>query len=113
MAHLNEALNRCGFEDEITEVVSGHATGVDQMGERYAENNRLPLKKFLPDWERYGKAAGCMRNIEMAKYAEACICIWGGESTGTNHMIRMAKQFGLKLCVVDLGNPFEQSELGL
>lgn len=111
MAHLNEALHNCGFENEITEIVSGGAYGVDRMGERYAEINGLRVRRFLPDWERYGKAAGAMRNMEMARYADALIAVWDGESTGTKHMIRMARDKGLKMYVHNIGNPFTQGTL--
>lgn len=81
----------------ITEVVSGAARGVDLIGERYAKQHNIPIKRFLPDWERFGKAAGPRRNAEMAKYADALIAIWDGKSRGTQSMIDLAKKHGLKL----------------
>ena len=36
---------------EITEVVSGCAEGGDALGERWAEDNAIPLTKFSADWE--------------------------------------------------------------
>jgi hypothetical protein len=80
-----EFVDSCPFR--ITEVVSGGARGVDRMGEYYAECNNLPIKRFTPDWEGYGKRAGFMRNTAMALYADALIAIWDGESKGTKHMI--------------------------
>lgn len=83
----------------ITEVVSGAAKGVDLLGERFAIDTETPIKKFIPDWDKYGKKAGCIRNIEMGDYADACICVWDGKSRGTKHMIHYAKQKNLKLFV--------------
>ena len=40
-----------------------------------------------------------MRNLQMAKNAEALIAIWDGKSKGTQHMIRIAKQYGLEVYV--------------
>jgi hypothetical protein len=112
-AMFNEALERSGFVEKISMVISGGAYGVDQMGERWASINRIPVKKFLPDWERYGKAAGCMRNIEMARAADALIAVWDGESTGTKHMIRVAKEKGLSVYVMNVADPFVQAEFAL
>ena len=72
----------------ITELVSGGARGVDQIGEDYSW---WVLKKrpkiFQALWDVYGKKAGILRNLDMAKYADALIAIWDGESRGTLHMI--------------------------
>jgi YspA, cpYpsA-related SLOG family len=68
------------------EIVSGTATGVDAAGELYAYENSLPIKKFTPEWEIYGKAAGPIRNKEMAEYADAVLLIWDGRSPGSRSM---------------------------
>jgi len=44
-----------------------------------------------------GKAAGFIRNAEMAEYADALIAFWDGRSKGTKHMIDLAKKHGLKV----------------
>ena len=92
--------------DAITEVVSGCADGVDQMGERRAQMMQLPVRQFPADWKRYGKAAGRQRNLQMAVYAQALIALWDGKSPGTRHMIATAERMGLKVFVyrTDLEN---------
>lgn len=82
-----EAVRRSRFD--ITEVVSGTARGVDKMGEGWANMNNVPIKRFKPDWS-IGKQAGYLRNVDMAKYADALIAIYDGESKGTAHMIQIA-----------------------
>lgn len=64
-----------------TEVVSGGATGADALGEELAASMNIPVKRFLPNWNLYGKGAGPVRNIEMARYAEAAILLKGGRGT--------------------------------
>ena len=71
----------------ITFIISGGARGVDALGIRYAKENNLPYTKYLPDWDRYGKKAGILRNCEMGDNADALIAIWDGNSRGTKHMI--------------------------
>lgn len=83
----------------ITEVVSGTAAGVDTLGEQWAEDWDIPVKRFPAEWEKYGKRAGHIRNDEMARYAEACVIFWDGESNGTRDMIQLAAKCGLKLFV--------------
>lgn len=82
------------------EIVSGGAKGADLLGEHYAIDKSIPVKRFPADWDRYGKAAGFKRNAEMAKYADYCICFWDGQSKGTGHMIELAKKAGLAVKVV-------------
>lgn len=75
-----------------TEVVSGGARGVDQMGEAWARAQGIPVRQFLPDWDTYGRAAGPRRNGEMAAYADALVAIWDGRSRGTLNMIEQMRQ---------------------
>lgn len=72
---------------KITEVISGGATGIDKLGEEYAYNRLIPIKKFIPDWYNLGKSAGPRRNEQMAKYCDAALVIWDGTSQGSANMI--------------------------
>jgi len=96
-AVICEAIKNSGFE--ITSVVSGGAVGVDSLGEVYATNNGLPLFQFFPNWSKWGRGAGFVRNKQMARFADALIAIWDGESRGTKHMIDIATEKGLKVFV--------------
>jgi len=82
------------------EIVSGGARGADLLGEHYAIDNSIPVKRFPAEWDKYGKSAGFRRNSDMAQYADHCICFWDGKSKGTGHMIDLAKKAGLRLVVV-------------
>jgi hypothetical protein len=94
---LYEAIRLSGFE--ITEVVSGEARGVDHLGRWWAEHHSLPVTSFPADWDRHGKRAGYMRNVQMAEYGEALIAVWNGKSAGTKHMIDTARAKGLSVYV--------------
>lgn len=69
-----------------SEVVSGGAKGVDTYGEEFAANRGIPIKRFEADWYSHGKAAGPMRNKQMAKYADRLLLVWDGESRGSANM---------------------------
>lgn len=85
-------------KDDIM-VVCGKARGADTLGERYAKERGYAIRYFPANWERYGKAAGYLRNTEMAKNADALVAFWDGMSLGTRHMIEIAKARGLKIRV--------------
>ena len=102
---LKETLDN--FQQEygnITEVVSGTALGVDKLGEKYANENNIPIKRFVPDWEGLGKKAGHVRNRKMGDYAKEhngmLVAFWDKQSGGTKGMIDYAKNIGLKSVVV-------------
>lgn len=99
---VKETIEKSGFE--ITEIVSGHARGVDKLGERYAKENNIPVKLFIPDWEKDGKGAGFIRSSEMIDYADALIAIWDGQSRGTDYTITEALKRGLKVFVWNYRN---------
>ena len=91
------------FSLDDIEIISGGASGVDTMAIRYAREHNLPLKVFPADWNKFGRAAGPIRNEQMAKYASeetnhgVLIAFWNGYSRGTGSMIRLAEQYGLKV----------------
>ena len=92
---------------EITEVVSGRARGVDNLGEGWASLNKIPIKPFPAKWTtdegQFDRGAGHKRNAQMAEYADALIAIWDGSSPGTRNMINEAAKRGLKLYVHSTG----------
>ena len=91
---------------DLTRIVSGCARGADTLGERFAKEFGLEVKKFPADWNGLGKRAGYVRNAEMAKFAVEddndgmLIAFWDGKSRGTKHMIDLAKRYGLEVHVV-------------
>ena len=88
-----------GFDYEEITVISGACKGVDILGEKYALENSLPVIKFYPDWDKYGKSAGFRRNREMAHNATHCVVFQVNNSKGSQLMIDLAKQYNLELTV--------------
>jgi hypothetical protein len=82
-------------------IISGCARGADTLGERYAGERGLECRKFPAQWDLYGKSAGYKRNAQMAENADACVCFWGGSSSGTQHMINIATDKGLQVRVIN------------
>lgn len=69
------------------EMVTGTAKGADQVPYYYNYWQGVPIKEFPADWDKHGKAAGFIRNRQMAEYSDALIAFWDGKSRGTKNMI--------------------------
>lgn len=85
----------------ITEVVCGAAQGVDTMGKIWAETYNKEIKIFKADWDKHGKAAGPIRNLEMAQYADGLLVIHNGSRGAMN----------MKLEMMRLGKPVYEVQL--
>jgi hypothetical protein len=81
----------------VSEVVCGGASGVDEAGKNWASedwkqdypscsDSPIPVKMFPADWNTHGKAAGPIRNRQMAQYADELLLIWDGQSKGSANM---------------------------
>ena len=92
------AFQECPF-GPATEIVSGGAIGVDKLGERIATEWELDLVIFKPNWKKYGKAAGFLRNQKMGDYADALIAVWDGKSRGTKQMIEYMESLNKKVYI--------------
>ena len=97
-AALLRGLDRSFFED-ITEVICGGARGADSLGKRWAGINDIKVTMFKAEWDKYGKTAGYIRNVQMADYCEPAedglLALWDGHSSGTWNMITLARKRGL------------------
>ena len=82
---------------EYVEIISGGAKGADTFGEQYANINKIPTKIFYPDWKKYGKKAGFLRNVDIIRNCDICICFWDGQSHGAKHDIDLCKEYN-KIC---------------
>jgi len=98
---INKTIQRWNTEgiEPITEIVSGTARGVDTLGEVFAEENNIPIKRFPADWENNGKAAGPIRNRQMADYADRAIIIMHEDSRGSKNMFETMKKLNKHGCV--------------
>lgn len=106
---VDSAILESGFS--VTSVVCGEARGVDLLGKRWANKQKVPVMSFPAQWNLHGRSAGFVRNTEMAENADALIAIWDGSSRGTKMMIDIAKKKGLVVFVKTVShNIQEQNE---
>jgi len=71
--------------------LSGGCKGADILGERYAKENGFKIERHPAKWNKYGRAAGPLRNKQMAELCDYVICFWDGKSKGSKSMIEYAK----------------------
>lgn len=90
-----------------TEVVSGAGGIVDKTAEDSARERGLNVTIFPADWKRYGKAAGAVRNREIAKYADRVIAFWDGSSKGTKITIDIFRSLGKPVEIRQYGKIIE------
>ena len=86
---------------DCDEIVSGGAVGVDTCAADYAKQNGIALTVFLPEYERYGRAAPIVRNKKIVDHADQILAFWDGRSKGTQSVIRYAEKTG-KPCKIIL-----------
>jgi len=80
-----------GYHTEII-IVSGGARGTDTLAKMYAEERGYAFKLHKALWDRQGKKAGVLRNLEMVKDGDFAYFFWDGRSPGTKHAIECAKK---------------------
>lgn len=87
-------------------IVHGGANGADKLADMYAKDRNIETKVFLPDWNKHGKKAGILRNIEMFEYASkfqnrGCVAFWDGTSKGTKNDIELSEKYNVPLRIVE------------
>lgn len=77
----------------------GDANGADWLAWKWAEDRNVPVRRFIADWNQFGKMAGPIRNREMLDSGvELLIAFPGGR--GTNGCIKEAEQRMIPVRVV-------------
>ena len=86
-------------------VVHGEAPGADTMAARMAHDLHFRVEPHKADWNKYGKAAGPIRNQEMADCgADAVFAVIDkplAESHGTASMVDIARKAKIPVFVIE------------
>lgn len=91
--------------DQPVTIISGGAKGVDTLAKEYAEQNGLDFVLFKPYHLVDNKADFqpryfFSRNRQIVDNADLVMCLWDGESNGTEHVISYATRKGKALEVI-------------
>lgn len=86
-------------------VIHGTARGADMLTDLVAQRLFLRVRPFPPDWERYGKGAGVIRNRQMLEEGKPDLVLAFTKdlqsSRGTLNMVNQARAAGVPVRVFD------------
>ena len=85
------------FTGRNIKIISGMADGADSLAIRYADERKLTKILFPANWKRFSRVAGFLRNEDMLSVATHLVVFWDGKSSGTRHMIEIAKAKGIPI----------------
>ena len=100
ITHIDEKELSTLIPHNVSEIVSGGASGIDRIAADYAHKSGIKLTEFLPEYNRYRRAAPLKRNEAIARYADEALAIWDGRSKGTKHTIELFYYLGKKVTVI-------------
>jgi len=82
-------------------VSGGCPSGADNLIERYALENDMPIVIFYPQY-KHGKLGFLERNKLIVEASDVLIAFWDGVSRGTAHTIELAKKKGIQIRIVNI-----------
>lgn len=87
---------------DTTEIISGGAKGIDTCAREYALLHDIKITEYLPEYEKYGRAAPLKRNISIIQNADLVLAFWDGKSKGTKFVIDNCKKLGVEVRVIEM-----------
>ena len=97
---LFTTLDRIHAAKGITEIIHGGARGADSLGGIWAKQAGIKVTVFPADWNKHGKRAGILRNLEMINERPDYVVAFPG-GRGTAHMRETSKAKGIEVIEVN------------
>lgn len=101
---IDTQISRLLCQGKIHKIISGCARGADTLGETVAYKYGIPVERYPADWEKYGKAAGPIRNRQMLDEGEPSLVLAFHDnleaSKGTRDMVGIASRAGIPVRIV-------------
>ena len=94
------AFAQCGWSNTVA--VTGGDAELDSLGEAWANERGIPVKRFRTECERHGAAAEVLRNRQMAEYAEALVALWNGKNCRAGALVKEATERGKRVYIYNL-----------
>lgn len=97
---VNNTLDQMHMLDgPITQVISGGASGADELGHQWALLREVPSQQYFADWEHEGHAAGPIRNLRMLNEGKPDLIMAFPGGRGTADMVRKAKAADVRVII--------------
>ncbi len=87
---------------EVDAIVSGGAKGADSLAVRFAQEHNIELIVKKAKWDKYGRAAGPIRNKLIIQEADAVAAFPSSSSKGTRNSIELAHSMGKRIEVLEV-----------
>ena len=78
-------MSRCLSAKSISVIITGNASGADDLAKRYATENEIEVEEYPND------------KFEIINRCDAVMAFWDGQSTGTQEMLKMARRLNKPL----------------
>lgn len=86
--YLENFLDTLQDGEGFTTLIHGAARGADRLAGMWAKSRGLKVIEVPAEWDRYGRAAGPIRNNEMLKHSPDLVVAFPG-GAGTAHMTKL------------------------
>jgi hypothetical protein len=97
---LFASLDSLHADHAFTMIIHGGASGADRLAGEWAASRGIPVEVYPADWQKYGRAAGPIRNQRMIdRKPDMVVAFPGGR--GTADMVRRVRQTGIGLVTVE------------
>lgn len=96
---VSQTLNPHGCID--LKIIHGAAKGADSLAQRWAKDNGYEDEAYPANWNKYGKRAGYIRNVQMLNEGRPDLVIAFPGGKGTQMMINLAEAAGVPVVKVN------------
>ena len=96
-AYLFWILDKIHAKRTIDLIIEGGATGADRLARAWAIRSSVLYQPYPANWERYGLRAGHVRNHAMLRESKPDVVVAFKGGKGTAHMVRIAKEAGVRV----------------
>lgn len=86
----------------VTFVSGGAKSGADHLIKKFCKEFNYELKEYLPDWEKFGKSAGMIRNQYIIDDSDYLIAFWDEMSKGTKNSIERAEYKQIPIRIIKI-----------
>ena len=88
----------------VSLLIEGGASGADRVAKEWAHSRDIPVEEYPAEWDKYGKAAGPIRNRQMfyGGQPEMVVAFHRSLNTskGTRDMVLIAREAGVPTYVL-------------
>lgn len=95
--HLRRIIIEHGGYNTDCIVIHGGAAGADTLAQDWADRNHLPVEMYVPQWKKYGRAAGPRRNARMLAEGKPDLVVAFPGGPGTADMVHRAEDAGVRV----------------